>query len=90
MNRRKKKDRLAAVSPKFDQVFFRSGGCESGGGVPLRASKADETKPDDPGQHKEPGRGQRSLPGREGAVSAPVKPLHGKRTAAVVITVKAV
>jgi hypothetical protein len=49
VNRRKKKDRLAAVSPKFDQVFFRSGGCESGGGVPLRASKADETKPGDPG-----------------------------------------
>jgi hypothetical protein len=36
-----------AVSPNSDQVF-RSGGCESGGGVPLRASKADETKPDDP------------------------------------------
>jgi hypothetical protein len=32
----KKKDRLAAVSPKSDQVF-RSGGCDSGGVLPLLA-----------------------------------------------------
>src|SRR5450759_4666523 len=31
-----KKDRLAAVSPKSDQVF-RSGGCECGGALPLPA-----------------------------------------------------